>query len=100
MGCEKPPITKVNITNMQISEQIRQYIAKNLLFSESGFPYADDASFLNEGIIDSIGVMELVSFVGQDFDVSVEPDEITPENFDSVARITRFVERKQVAKAA
>ena len=79
---------------MQTQAQIREYIAKNLLFSDT-FPFGDDASFLNEGIIDSIGVMELVSFVGQEFHITVEPDEITPDNFDSVQRISDFVARKQ-----
>jgi acyl carrier protein len=84
---------------MQTEEIIGQYIAKNLLFSDK-FPYPNDASFLAEGVIDSIGVMELVAFVGQQFNISVEPEEITPDNFDSVERIARFVERKQVPQAA
>jgi acyl carrier protein len=44
--------------------------------------------------------MELVAFVGQHFHVAIEPEEITPDNFDSVERIARFVERKQVAQPA
>jgi acyl carrier protein len=84
---------------MQIQESIRQYIAKNLLFSENGFAYSDSASFLNEGIVDSVGVMELVAFVDQEFGIEVEPDEISPENFDSVERIAKFVEGKKALAA-
>jgi acyl carrier protein len=80
---------------MQIVQQIRDYIAKNLLFSDSGFSFSDDASFLGEGIVDSVGVLELVTFVGQEFGVTVEPDEMTPDNFDSVSKIEQYVRRKQ-----
>ena len=48
---------------MTIKEQLKDYIARNLLFSDNGFKYDDDDSFLEEGIVDSIGVLELVAFV-------------------------------------
>ena len=80
---------------MQIREQIRHYIAKNFLFDEKGFSHSDTTSFLSEGIVDSIGVLELVTFVGQEFGLSVDPAEITPENFDSVEQIAQYVERKR-----
>ena len=83
---------------MQIREQIRQYIAKNLLFSQT-FKYSDDASFLGEGIIDSIGVMEIVSFIEQEFKISVDLGDITPDNFDSVGKIAQYVERKHAPQS-
>lgn len=79
---------------MEIEEQIRDYIAKNLLFSTDGFNYPDTASFLEEGIVDSQGVMELLLFVEDSFNISVDDLEITPENFDSVGRLAAFVRRK------
>lgn len=79
---------------MHIEKLIRDYIAKNLLFSDSGFDYPDDASFLEEGIVDSIGVLELVGFIEETFGVSVEDREIIPDNFDSVARLAGYVRRK------
>lgn len=79
---------------MEIEEQIRDYIAKNLLFSTDGFNYPDNASFLEEGIVDSQGVMELLLFVEDSFKISVDDLEITPENFDSVGRLAAFVRRK------
>jgi acyl carrier protein len=87
-------------TNMHIESKIKEYIATNLLFSAGGFAYPDDASFLREGIIDSIGVMELVSFVQSTFKLEVDQAEVTPENFDSVARLAAFVRRKQSAVGA
>jgi len=80
---------------MHIESKIKEYIATNLLFSPEGFNYPDNASFLKEGIIDSIGVMELVSFVQTTFKIDVDQDEVTPNNFDSVAGLAAYVRRKQ-----
>jgi acyl carrier protein len=79
---------------VEIETKIKQFIAQNLLFSEDGFPYDDDASFLHEGIIDSLGVMELVTFVSTTFGVTVDPQEITPDNFDSVRKLATYVLQK------
>ena len=78
---------------------IRDYIAKNLLFSDSGFSYGDDASFLEEGIVDSLGIVELVTFVEKRFGISVADHELIPDNFDSVRKLDAFVQRKQGAQA-
>ena len=79
---------------MTIETQIRDYISHNILFSDNGFPYPDDVSFLKEGIIDSIGVLELVAFVEENFDFSVLDQEIIPENFDSVNRLAVYIRAK------
>jgi acyl carrier protein len=79
---------------MKIEEQIRDYIANNLIFSSNGFGYMDTASFLEEGIVDSQGVMELVLFVEDTFHISVEDREITPDNFDSVNNLADYIRRK------
>ena len=79
---------------MTIEAQIKDYIARNLLFSDNGFPYDDQASFLDEGIVDSIGVMELVTFVEETFSIKIEDLDVTPENFDSVSKMTAFIRRK------
>ena len=79
---------------MTIEEQIRQQIADNFLFSVDGYQLPDDASFLEEGIIDSTGVLELVMFIEETFNVTVEDEEIVPANFDSVSRLATFVRGK------
>lgn len=79
---------------MTIEAQIKDYIAKNLLFSEDGYSYSDDTSFLQEGIVDSVGIMELVAFVEDQMGVQVEDQEIVPDNFDSVSRLAAYVRRK------
>jgi acyl carrier protein len=79
---------------MIIETQIRDYITKNVLFSSAGFKYLDNASFLEEGIVDSQGVMELVSFVEEAFGVAVDDMDIIPDNFDSVSKLANYVRRK------
>ena len=76
------------------STRIRDYVAQNLLFSEKGFQYGDDASFLEEGIIDSMGIIELVSFVEDQFGVSVADRELVPDNFDSVNKLNAYIQSK------
>lgn len=80
---------------MSIQTQIKDYISKNLLFSSDGFNYPDDASFLEEGIVDSQGVMELVLFVEENFQVQVKDSEIVPDNFDSVSKLAEYIQRKK-----
>lgn len=79
---------------MSVETQIKDYIAKNLLFSSDGFKYPEDASFLEEGIVDSQGVMELVLFVEENFKIQVKDSDIIPDNFDSVERLAGYVRRK------
>lgn len=78
----------------EIEVRIREFIARNLLFNENEFPCQDEASFLRAGIIDSLGVIELVTFVEREFALQVQPAEVTPENFDSVSRLAAFIRRK------
>jgi len=73
---------------------IRRYILENLLFTDDESRLSDDASFLEEGIVDSTGVLELVMFVEDTFGIQVEDQEIVPENFDSVAQLAQYVRVK------
>lgn len=79
---------------MDISNNIKQYITKNILFDAQGFPYDEDASFLAEGIIDSLGIMELVAFVEKEYGIRVAEEELLPENFDSVNKLSRYIKSK------
>ncbi|MCS6840435.1 MAG: acyl carrier protein [Roseiflexus sp.] len=84
----------MQLTAMDISSQIRSYITHNLLFGDEGFVYSDDDSFLERGIVDSLGVIELVSFIETQFGISVADHELTPDNFDSVKKLSEYVVRK------
>ncbi|MDY7039820.1 MAG: acyl carrier protein [Chloroflexota bacterium] len=77
---------------MTISTQIRQYIVDNFLIADEDF--TDGDSFLEHGIVDSTGVLELVMFVEETFDFAVPDEDIVPENFDSVAQLTAYVRQK------
>ena len=79
---------------MTIEAQIKEFISSNLLFSNNGFPYGEEDSFLDKGIVNSIGIMELVAFIEENFMISVENSEITPMNFDSVVQLANYVRFK------
>src|SRR5215208_5922597 len=78
---------------MSIEETIRQFILKNLYFVE-GANLSDDVSFLAEGIVDSMGAMELVAFVESEFRIKVDMAEVVVNNFDSIRNLANFVRRK------
>ena len=77
-----------------ISASVRKFISDNFLFREGLATIADDASFLDAGIIDSTGVLELVSFLETTFAIEVQDDEMLPENLDSIRAISNYVARK------
>ena len=81
---------------MSIEDKIREFILKNLYFVEDHV-LDDDASFLNEGVIDSMGSLELVAFVESEFRIKVEMSEVVVKNFDSVRQLANFVRRKLAA---
>ena len=74
---------------------VRKFIADNFMYREGIASLKDSDSLLDMGLIDSTGVLELVSFIEKAFAVRVNDDEVLPENLDSVERITQFVERKR-----
>ena len=81
-----------------LEKQIRTYIAQNILFTGNEYPYTDDISFLDQGIVDSMNVLELVNFVEERYGLRVEDRDIVPDNFDSVARLAAYVRnKKQIA---
>jgi acyl carrier protein len=79
---------------METENKIRQFILTNLYYAEEAFIGEDD-SFLETGVIDSMGVMELVAFVHSEFGVEVAQQEIVVENFDSIRKLANFVRRKR-----
>jgi acyl carrier protein len=78
---------------MQIEEILRKHIAETILFSEL-YPYADTDGFMENGILDSMNVMELVTFVEQRFEIQVADHEIVPGNFDSIHQLANFLRSK------
>jgi acyl carrier protein len=79
---------------MTIEKQIKQYVAENFLFSDDGYTLPEEASFLEEGIVDSTGVLELILFVEETYGITVANEDVLPENFDSVTKLATFIRRK------
>lgn len=80
-----------------IETAIRQFVIENFLFGREEASLTADASFLENGFIDSTGVLELVSFLEKTYFIKVNDEEIVPENLDSISRLARFIERKRIA---
>lgn len=81
-----------------IAARLREFVKESFLFGrDDGFADAD--SFLDLGIIDSTGVLELVAFVEDTFGIAVEDAELVPDNLDSIDNLVRFIEGKQTAVA-
>src|ERR1051326_1552252 len=78
---------------MQIENKIREFILRNLYYAEDSY-IGDDDSFLETGVIDSMGVMELVTFIQSEFGVVAAQQEIVVENFDSIRKLADFVRKK------
>ena len=77
-----------------MKDQIRTYIMDNILLGSADQSIADDDSFLEKRIIDSTGILELVAFVEDEFDIEVGDEELIPDNFDSIDKLAAYTQRK------
>ena len=78
---------------LDLKTQIRTFIIENFLFGNAD-DLKDDTSFLGEDIIDSTGVLELITFLEEEFAIKIDDDELTLENLDSVNKVVAFLEVK------
>lgn len=74
---------------------IKEFILHNFLFTDDTNAIADDASLIEQGVIDSTGILELVMFIDESLCIKVADSELTPINFDSINAIASFVARKR-----
>lgn len=81
---------------MELKEQIRQFIISNFYVADPA-TLSDEASLLDAGIVDSTGVLEIITFLESDLGVTVEDAEMLPDNLDSVSRLVAFVTKKKKA---
>lgn len=89
------------MTTESILACTRGYVAENFLYMRKDFELSDDDSLLDRGIIDSMGVIELVSFLEQEFGIQVGDTDITEENLGSLTAIARYVgSKREVVEAA
>lgn len=80
---------------MDPRSQIRAFISDTFFVDD----FADDDSFLQTGVIDSTGMMELVAFLEQTFSLKIADAELVPENLDSLENVCRFIDRKRAQAA-
>ena len=84
----------------QIEQEVRQFVIENLVFGSEGDSLCAEDSFLENGLIDSMGILNLVSFVEGKYGLRVEDEELIPENWDSIRRIAMLIEAKVKSMAA
>jgi len=80
---------------MSVQHEIRQFIIDNFLMGQDSDDLKDDSSFLEEGVIDSTGVLELVGFLEENYNIKVEDEELIPENLDSIKNICAYIKLKR-----
>ena len=77
-----------------IEQEVRQFLRDNFPLSADGVVLERDDSLIEVGVIDSTGVLELIGFIEERYEIAIADEEVLPENLDSIASITRFVGEK------
>jgi acyl carrier protein len=85
-------------SDQAIADAVRAFVISNFLFGQDNEALVNDSSFLETGVVDSTGILELVAYVEQQFGIAVEDGELIPANLDSIDNVTAFVTRKLAAK--
>ncbi|MET0356860.1 MAG: acyl carrier protein [Cellvibrio sp.] len=81
--------------NLQEARQkLRHFILENYLFTDDEAALTDEASFLEGGILDSMGILELIEYLDEGFGIKVEGDELVPDNLDSINSLIKFISTK------
>lgn len=82
---------------MTLHAELRQFILENYLLRQDDSSLGDSDSLTARGILDSTGALELVMHLEERYGVTVQDEELHPDNLDSIDRIAAFIERKRVA---
>ena len=77
---------------------LRKFILENYLYTEDESALKDDDSFLDSGILDSMGILEVIDLLNEAFSIEVEDDEMIPDNLDSINDLLAFIKKKSLAK--
>lgn len=78
---------------MQSKSEIRNFIVENFLYGQDN-GLGDDVSFLQKGLMDSTGILELLSFIEEKYGISIDDEELIPDNFDSLNKLSAFITKK------
>jgi acyl carrier protein len=77
-----------------IEQQLRRFVIDNFPFGQASDGLSNDDSFLEHGIVDSFGVLELVAFLEDRYGITIQDQELIPDNLDSINRLVNFLGRK------
>lgn len=80
---------------MSAEQVIRKYVLENYLFTDDDSELDNNDSFLEKGVLDSTGILEIINLIEETFSLKVEDDEMIPENLDSVNNIVAYIGRKK-----
>jgi acyl carrier protein len=84
---------------MTTQDRVRQFIVDKFYVSDPS-EIRDDTLLVTTGVVDSTGMLEVIGFLEDEFGIRIEDREMTPENLESIERITAFIYRKRSADAA
>ena len=79
---------------MNVEHTIKNFIVENFIIDGNTDQLDHDQSFLESGIIDSTGILELVSFIEEQYNITIEDEELIPDNLDSVNNVVKFIGNK------
>lgn len=77
-----------------MEKELRQFIIQKFLFGQSDLEFSNDDSFIERGIIDSTGVLELIAFLEKKYQIKVGGEDLIPDNLDSITNLRRFLGNK------
>ena len=81
---------------VKIKELIRNFVVETFLLGDTDTKFTDDESFLENGIVDSTGILELITYVEEKFNISIDEEEMIPDNLDSLNNLSNFIQKKQI----
>jgi len=84
----------------QIRERVRHFLDENFLYMRPDFKLGDDDRLLERGVVDSMGVAEMVTFIEDEFDIKTSDEDISEANLGSLRAIGRFVSQKRATIVA
>lgn len=90
----------MQLPETQIRERVRHFLDENFLYMRPNFVLGDDDRLLERGVVDSMGVAEMVTFIEDEFGIKTSDEDITEANLGSLTAIGRFVSQKRTTMAA
>jgi acyl carrier protein len=84
----------MNTTDIDIIKDVRSFIKSHFLFNSLECVIDENTSFMDAGILDSTGILELIAFLQKNYNITIEDNEMLPENLDTLSSISRYVKGK------